>query len=428
MPTPTPEMDDWIFSIYGKHPAWFVKGGGYHPSADAAPPGGAPAPDGGDPALVEMDLAFGGGPASAGGDGSAIHKRSALGEAVDWTKHKLAAGAHAVGAFDAAHGHVLTRAAGAAQMVGGAAEAVAGGALAGVGGAASGTGVGAAPGVPAMIGGTALAVNGADNAQTGLRTLVTGQFHHTAVSEGAGAAARALGASDQTAERITAGVDLTQGVAGGAGSVAAGMLRKGAGAATELSAAGRAGRAVEGGEDAAKALGKAGEIPHPPPPPPVLSGRALALSNALRDAPKGSPERARLIEEFAKESTHVQPPPTRVALGKWEKAGAGGYIDDAKAGGGVWYETPEGSYAVIGKDAAWETNVAFLRQQLESGIPKLEFTNIKIDKELAIEAERLAKGGDPLATPARVKEIQFLEANAPSYGYQRVGNSFIKTK
>jgi hypothetical protein len=74
-------------------------------------------------------------------------------------------------------------------------------------------------------------------------------------------------------------------------------VRKEAGGAVRLSTtAGRLGHGAEGAEDAAKALGKAGEVPHPPP----LSGKALEWSKALRDAPKDSPERARLIEEFSR--------------------------------------------------------------------------------------------------------------------------------
>lgn len=170
----------------------------------------------------------------------------ALGDAWDWTKHQASAASQAIGSFDAAHGHVLTRAAGAAQAVGAVAEGLTGAAVAGVGGAATATGVGATPGVPAMIGGGALMANALDNGVAGVRTALTGEFHHTLTSQAAGAGARALGASDQTAERITTGVDLAQGVAADGASIAAGIARKGA------SVAGDAGRMGEVGADAAK--------------------------------------------------------------------------------------------------------------------------------------------------------------------------------
>ena len=379
------------------HDAWVAATFGVDPKAyQSPPPGGAPADEG------------------------------MLSSAWSWTKDHAAAAGHAIGEFDDAHGHVLTRAAGAAQMVAGAGEAVAGAALAGVGGAATGTGVGAAPGIPAMIGGGALAVNGADNAQTGLRTLISGEFHHTGLSEAAGASARALGASDKTAERITGAVDLTQGIAGGAASAGVGIMRKTATAGlSEAAKAEQEAAALARAEKLAAGAGKgeklatdaekaAAAAPHVAP--------SLELADALSKAPKGSPERAKLIEDFAKQSTHVKPPPDRVVLGKWEPPGKGGYIDAAKDGGGVWYETPEGSYGMIGGETAWETNVAFLSQQLEKGIPKLEFANLDIDKALAEEAVRRTG-----TTPARIKEIQFLEEQAPKYGYKRVGNSFIKS-
>ena len=129
--------------------------------------------------------------------------------------------ARAIGTFDAAHGRVLTRLSGAAQVVGGVAEGFAAAGLAGVGGAATATGVGAAPGIPTLIAAGALAVNALDNAQAGLRTVVTGQAQHTLASEAAGAGARSLGASEQTSERISAGVDVAQGLLGGLGAAAA---------------------------------------------------------------------------------------------------------------------------------------------------------------------------------------------------------------
>lgn len=79
-----------------------------------------------------------------------------------------------------------------------------------------------------MIGGGALAVNGVDNAVTGLRTAWTGQFHHTLGSQAAGSAAHALGASNRTTDRIVNGVDLAQGVAGGVASTTTGLLRRSA--------------------------------------------------------------------------------------------------------------------------------------------------------------------------------------------------------
>jgi hypothetical protein len=108
------------------------------------------------------------------------------------------------------------------QAAGGTVEAVTGLGLAGVGGGATATGVGAAPGIPTMLAGGALAANGLDNAQAGLRTAITGEAHHTLLADGAGASARALGASNGTAETVATGVDIAQGIVAGVGTRAAG--------------------------------------------------------------------------------------------------------------------------------------------------------------------------------------------------------------
>ncbi len=147
--------------------------------------------------------------------GSASADASWAGQAWDWTKREATAGVQAISIFDATHGHVLTRVAGAAQAIGGIAETATGAAVAGLGTGATATGIGAAPGIPAVVGGSALALNGVDNAAAGLQTALTGQFHHTVISQAAGDASRALGASSEAAERVTNGVELAQGLVGG---------------------------------------------------------------------------------------------------------------------------------------------------------------------------------------------------------------------
>lgn len=153
-----------------------------------------------------------------------------------WTKEEASAAAGAVGRFDEAHGHVVTRAAGALQTVAAIGEGTAGLALAGVGSVATATGVGAPPGTLAVAGGTALAVNAVDNAWAGLKTAVTGEFQHTVTAQAAGGIAHASGASDSTVERVTNGMDLAQGLAGGGGAVAVGrtVVRREAAAGLRL--------------------------------------------------------------------------------------------------------------------------------------------------------------------------------------------------
>jgi hypothetical protein len=387
MPTPTPEMDEWIYSIYGKHPSDFAK-----PSIEPASP----------------------------------PSKGVTAEAWDWdwAKDTATAAGEAIGKFDSSHGRVLTRAAGAAQMVGGVADAAVGAVVAGVGVGTTATGVGAVVGVPEMIGGTALVLNGADNAMAGWKTLLTGEPHDTSISQAAGAGLQKLGASDATVKRVTEGVNFLQQATAGFGSMT--MLPKGA---SEAAAAERTSVTLRDARETDQLAGKAGEAPRPPV---ALSGRDLELSHALRDAPIGSPERAKLVEEFATRSTHPDNPVNQVVfLGKWEEEGNGGYIDYAKAGGGIWYQTPKGSFDVIGEEAAWETNVAFLLKQLASGIPTIKFANLNVAEALAAQAEKdadAATHGMAVVVPPRVKEIRFLLENAPKYGYKLVGNEFLKIR
>ena len=163
-----------------------------------------------------------------------------------------------------------------------------------------------------------------------------------------------------------------------------------------------------------------GRPPPDPPPRPIQE-----VADDLAKAKSGSPERQKLVDEFARAATHAKPPANRVVLGKWEKPGEGGYIDQAKSAGGRWYEVDENAFKTIGGETAWDTNVAFLRQQLESGVPKVEFTNLKIDKALADFATD-SKLDPGMRKPARIKEIEWLLDNAKKFGYVRNGNTFVK--
>jgi hypothetical protein len=71
----------------------------------------------------------------------------------------------------------------------------------------------------------------------------------------------------------------------------------------------------------------------------------------------------------------------------------------------------------LGRNAelAWETNERFLRNQLEEGLPRIDLVGESIE-----HIERHAVG------TARWKEIQFLKETAQEYGYELVGNSWVK--
>ncbi|MEO7640088.1 MAG: hypothetical protein ABIU07_01620, partial [Ramlibacter sp.] len=63
-----------------------------------------------------------------------------------------------------------------------------------------------------------------------------------------------------------------------------------------------------------------------------------------------------------------------------------------------------------------KVNEAFLKQQLQAGVPKLEFVGTTIE---AIKAGRPSFA---------LMEVNFLEANAANYGYQKAGNAWIKVR
>ncbi len=199
------------------------------------------------------------------------------------------------------------------------------------------------------------------------------------------------------------------------------------GAATEEGAAGGPGAAAA--EDAAPKPPSSPKAPKPavvdepkPTVPPELN--PIKLAESIRNAPKGSAERAQLVDQFAKMSTHVKEPADRVVLGKW--VDGGGYVEEAKKNGGVWYETPKGTYKAMGKDAAWETNEAFLKQQMASGIPKLEFTGMSADEAASQLADLQATGQPIESAPARIREFDLMQRNAPNYGYVQQGMTFTK--
>jgi hypothetical protein len=161
----------------------------------------------------------------------------------------------------------------------------------------------------------------------------------------------------------------------------------------------------------------------PDPPPDVPPSDPKALAAALRDAPPGSPERAALADQFAKISTHSAEPANRVVLGQYEEGA--GYVAEAENHGGVYYKTPDGTYQIMGKQAAWETNEAFLKQQMATGKP-IEFTGMSED-EVASKLADLQAAGKPIeSASARYREFVFMQQNAASYGYVQQGMTFVK--
>ncbi|OBG38137.1 WXG100 family type VII secretion target [Mycobacterium sp. E3198] len=135
---------------------------------------------------------------------------------------------------------------------------------------------------------------------------------------------------------------------------------------------------------------------------------------------------AGLSQQLADMSTHyVGENPDRVVLGAWDGQD-GGYIGDARAHGGIYYDTGGDAWQALthGLSATdqtalgWQANEHFLRSQMEHGVPRIDYV---LGDYSSIEEVLLKRQGSFSA-----KEIEFLTENAAKYGYHRVGASWVK--
>lgn len=134
-----------------------------------------------------------------------------------------------------------------------------------------------------------------------------------------------------------------------------------------------------------------------------------------------------LANQVADLSTHyVGEAPDRVVLGGF--AGQdGGYIGEARAGGGVYFDTGDPVWDAITQglskpDAnalAWQVNEQFLRNQMESGVGRIDYV---LDRDVYSSLEEMIiDRRDSFSA----MEIDFLMKNAEAYGYRRAGESWI---
>jgi hypothetical protein len=136
---------------------------------------------------------------------------------------------------------------------------------------------------------------------------------------------------------------------------------------------------------------------------------------------------AELSRQVAEMSTHyVGDNPDRVVLGKFGGL-EGGYIGNARGEGGIYFNTGDPAWVAIteglsdsqSQGLVWQVNEQFLRSQMERGVPRIDY-------------ELLGKFGsvedvldvDPNSFSAM--EIAFLKSNADAYGYQQIGNSWVR--
>jgi hypothetical protein len=128
------------------------------------------------------------------------------------------------------------------------------------------------------------------------------------------------------------------------------------------------------------------------------------------------------IDKLAGLTTHIEGGENRVVIGIWE-GNTKGFIGEAKANGGVWYQTPDTWYRKIearlgateGARVTWAVNQRVLQKQLEVGIAERidfvfgrgETSAMYIDKRIDPETY----------TRVRAREFRYLLDNGPKHGY-----------
>ena len=144
---------------------------------------------------------------------------------------------------------------------------------------------------------------------------------------------------------------------------------------------------------------------------------------AARQAQLAGTDVSQAAKNIADLSTHTSGSTNRVVLGRWVEDG--GYIAEAKVNGGIWYETPPGTFEKLteglssdqARQLAWNVNQQFLKTQLQNGVLRIDLVGESIEQVLINRP-----------TSFTAMEIKFLEQTASQYGYVRSGSSWMKVK
>ncbi|QIV82439.1 PE domain-containing protein [Mycolicibacterium frederiksbergense] len=169
---------------------------------------------------------------------------------------------------------------------------------------------------------------------------------------------------------------------------------------------------------------------HPPPPPGHSAPEAIDAAQRFNDAFVNGQSTADLARAVSDWATHRVEGADRVVLGRWDGQD-GGYIGEARHnGGGIYFDTGDEAWnaveAGLGKEDAkslgWQVNEQFLRTQLENGVGRIDYL---LDHDLYDSLEDMAV---ERAGSFSQMEVEFLSKHAPAYGYERVGDSWVKVK
>jgi uncharacterized protein YukE len=135
---------------------------------------------------------------------------------------------------------------------------------------------------------------------------------------------------------------------------------------------------------------------------------------------------ADLSRQLAEMSTHYRGDNLdRVVLGQFD-GHESGYIGEARGRGGIYFDTGDATWDSMTAglsdseqhSLAWQVNENFLRNQMEHGVPRIEY---ELGQYSSLEEVLLKRQGSFSA-----KEIEYLTENAAVYGYRRVGNAWVK--
>lgn len=159
----------------------------------------------------------------------------------------------------------------------------------------------------------------------------------------------------------------------------------------------------------------------------------LDKSNNLARVGRSGENASQLIDDLAELNTHGSG--DRLVLGKWEPhadslpvdevASRGGYIADAKANGGRWFETAPGQYDVLkGQGLQMDVNLRVLEREMQAGTSRVEFVGNNVDDLLQEADDLMTTGRTRESLNARYQEVLFLDENAANFGYVRDGNGW----
>jgi hypothetical protein len=117
----------------------------------------------------------------------------------------------------------------------------------------------------------------------------------------------------------------------------------------------------------------------------------------------------------------------RLVLGRYEGVEAG-YIGEARRFGGIYYDPGPAAWSTLGRglsdeqanELGWQVNETFLRTQIERMPARIDYV---LDRGQFSSLEEVLVL-DPHSFDA--KQIAFLKNHAQSYGYQRLGSSWLQ--